>query len=121
MRNPAPLVFMAVFALLAPILPAVAQDVPGVVLFSSGKAGEPMPPAWDIIKINESKKLTEYKLADDGGTVVMSAVSAQSASAIGQLISVDLNKTPIAEWRWKISHLIKGADMEFGRTEDSPV
>ncbi len=53
--------------------------------------------------------------------MVLSAVSANSASAVGQIIAVDLTKTPIVDWRWKISRLIPGADMEVGRTEDSPV
>ena len=121
MRNRALSILLSAIALAAPALPVAAQDVPGLVLFSSGKAGDPMPKGWEVIKINESKKLTDYKLVDDDGKVVLKAAADQSASAIGQYISVDLTKTPVVEWRWKINKLIATADMEYGRTEDSPV
>lgn len=107
--------------LLAPILPVLAQDATGVVPFSAGTAGQPMPRGWEAMKINESKKLTQYQLVEDGGTVVLHAVSAASASAVGQYTPVDLDKAPMVEWRWKINHLINSADMEVARTEDSPV
>src|SRR5262245_20511679 len=106
MANRALLLFLSAAALTAPVFPVPAQDVPGVVLVSSGKAGEPMPKGWDVIKINESKKLTDYKLVEDNGKVVLKATADQSASAIGQYISIDLTKTPIVEWRWKVSKLI---------------
>ena len=107
--------------LFAPMVPALAQDASAIVTFSSATAGQPHPRGWEVMRINPSKKLTDYGLVDDGGTVVLHAVSAQSASALGQYIAVDLEKTPVVEWRWKISHLIKTADMEAAATEDSPV
>jgi hypothetical protein len=107
--------------LFAPMLPALAQDASAVVTFSSATAGQPLPHGWQVMKINENKKLTQYRLVDDGGTVVLHANSAQSASAVGQYIAIDLEKTPIVEWRWKIKSLISTADMEAARTEDSPV
>jgi hypothetical protein len=113
--------FVALPMLFAPMLPAVAQDASAIVTFSSATAGQPHPRGWEVMRINPTKKLTEYGLVDDGGTVVLHAVSAQSASALGQYIAVDLEKTPVVEWRWKISHLIKTADMEAAATEDSPV
>src|SRR4051812_32163136 len=102
------------------VLPALAQDA-AIVPFSSSTAGQSLPRGWEVIKINESKKPTQYRLVDDGGTVVVHAVAAASASALGQYVAVDLEKTPMVEWRWKINHLITTADMEQARTEDSPV
>jgi hypothetical protein len=107
--------------LFAPMLPALAQNSSAIVPFSSATAGQPMPRGWEVMKINESKKLTEYRLVDDAGVVVLHAVSAQAASAVGQYTAIDLEKTPVVEWRWKINHLINTADMESARTEDSPV
>jgi hypothetical protein len=103
------------------MLPALAQDAAAIVSFSSATAGQPHPRGWEVMRINPTKKLTEYRLVDDGGTVVLHAVSAQSASALGQYIAVDLEKTPVVDWRWKISRLIETADMESASTEDSPV
>jgi hypothetical protein len=113
-------VSLAIALSLVPMLPALAQDGP-VVPFSAGTAGQPMPRGWEVMKINENKKLTQYHLVDDAGAVVLHATAVASASAVGQYVTVDLEKTPVVEWRWKINHLISTADMEVGRTEDSPV
>lgn len=113
-----PLLALPVLSALS--LAAQAQDAT-VVPFSSGRAGDSMPRGWQVMKINDSKKPTLYRLVDDNGKLVLHAAADKSASGVGQRIAVDLEKTPVVEWRWKINRLIPTADMEVARTEDSPV
>jgi hypothetical protein len=106
---------------LAAILPAAAQQPPGVAPFSSAKAGTALPPGWEVAKITENKKPTEYRLIENDGHVVLEAVAAAAASGLAQRIPIDLNQWPRIEWRWKINRLIGTADNSQSRYEDSPV
>lgn len=105
---------------LGAVIVASAQDGVRVVPFSSAGAGSALPTGWEVMRINAKKKLTQYRLIEDGGTLVLHASSTASASGVAQRIAVDLDKTPVVEWRWKIARLIPGADMEQARGEDSP-
>ena len=99
---------------------AVAQSPAVLTPFSTQKAGSEMPAGWEVVKITEEKKLTQYRLVDDGGTVVLNARAEAAASGLGQPTKVDVRTTPILEWRWKVSRLIASADNAIGSKEDSP-
>ena len=110
----------ALVACLAPV--AHAQTGPAlkeVPLFSASPAGAP-PAPWEIVKVNEKKKLTAYDFVEDGGKVVLHAVSDASSSGLGVPMIVDIAKTPMISWRWKIAGLIEGADNAVGSKEDAP-
>jgi hypothetical protein len=106
---------------LATIMPAAAQQPPGVVLFSSAKPGTALPAGWDVAKITDTKKPTEYRFLENDGHVVLEATAAAAASGIAQRIPIDVAKWPRVDWRWKISRLIDAADNSQSKTEDSPV
>ncbi|MEO8488060.1 MAG: DUF3047 domain-containing protein, partial [Betaproteobacteria bacterium] len=107
--------------LVAAFLPiaAAAQDAPTVAPFSAAKAGRTAAP-WDTVKINERKKLTSYELVDDGGTTVLHASADNAASMLGVPLNADVRKTPVLEWRWRVSALIEDADNSVAAKEDSP-
>jgi len=103
-------------AVSAPI--ALAQGT--VTLFSTQKAGADLPADWEVVKITDDKKPTQYKLVDDGGTVVLSAKADGAATGLGQPTKIDIRATPVIEWRWKVSRLIAAADNAVASKEDSP-
>lgn len=110
----------ALVACLAPV--AYAQSGPAlkeVPLFSASPAGAP-PAPWEIVKVNEKKKLTEFRFVSDGGTTVVYAKSEAGASGVGVPLDHDLRAAPNLSWRWKVAGLIDGADNSVGSKEDSP-
>lgn len=103
---------------------AVAQspefkDAAAIPVFSAAKAGAP-PPPWEVVKVNDRKKLTAFDLVEDGGKVVLHAKSEAGASGIGVRTHIDLAKTPMLAWRWKVGGLIEGADNSVASKEDAP-
>ena len=111
-----------VFALVAPPV-ARAQsteikDAAAIPPFSAGKVGAPQAP-WEIVRVNDKKKLTDFDMVDDGGKVVLHARSDQGASGIGVRTSLDLTKTPMLSWRWKVAGVVEGADNSVGAKEDA--
>jgi len=111
----------AALLLLASIMTAAAQQPPGVVPFSSAKPGTALPAGWEVAKITDTKKPTEYRFMENDGHVVLEAVAAAAASGIAQRIPIDVAQWPRIEWRWKINRLIEAADNSQSKTEDSPV
>jgi len=110
-------------ALAAFALPAAhAQTGPAVKevpLFSAASPG-PVSAPWEIVKVNEKKKLTEFSFVADGGTTVVYAKSEAGASGVGVRLDHDLKVAPNLSWRWKVAGLVEGADNSVGSKEDSP-
>jgi len=100
--------------------PAAAQQPSGVVPFSSAKPGA-MPQGWDVAKITDQKKPTEYSLVANDGQTVLRAKADGAASGLAQRIPIEVDKWPVVEWRWKVSRLIASADNTKAGKEDSPV
>ncbi len=95
------------------------ESAPLVAPFSAAAPGA-LPPGWEPVPITASKKPTQYQLVDDAGTVVLHAHAEAAASGAGYHVRFDLASAPVIEWRWKISHLIDGADNAIASREDSP-
>jgi len=64
--------------------------------FSSGSLDH-----WES---KEFKDQTKYQLVDLAGTRVLKAESADSASGLFKEQRIDLQKTPVINWRWRIEN-----------------
>jgi hypothetical protein len=120
MKTRSPSFLLALLPSLMVAVPALAQEPPGIVHFSAGKPGGPFPAGWEVVKITEQKKPTEYKLVDNGGRTVLAAKAEGAATGLAQRLAIDVAKWPVVEWRWKISRLIESADNTKQGKEDAP-
>jgi len=109
---------LASLGALALAVPAFAQS-PLVAPFSAAKPGKTAAP-WMPVKINDRKKPTDYDFVDDGGVTVLHASADAAASMLGVPLNVDPKKTPVLEWRWRVSGLVADADNAIASKEDSP-
>lgn len=104
---------------LLPLLPRVsfgAADGDG--LFSTAAPGA-TPKGWTRVPINDSKTPTDYAIVRDGDADVLHADAKSAASMFMRDASVDLKKTPLVRWRWKLGKLPTGADNSVASKEDS--
>ncbi len=67
-----------------------------------------------------NEKETQYSLVEDSGVKVVQAQCQDSASMLGWAGPVDLGKTPLLSWRWKIEHLFPGIDERVKGGSDFP-
>lgn len=126
---------ISIFVLLAALISGCASDPesasyrrvmqqPGLdqapALFSAHSPGT-LPPVWRPLIITRTKTPTRYQLVADAGTIVLHAHAAASASLLMHALDLDPKRRPWLEWKWKVNHLIKGADNHHRDTEDSPV
>jgi hypothetical protein len=56
------------------------------------------------------KGKTQYRLVGQGATRALEATCDATASAIARRTSVDLSKTPILRWQWRVDHIYAGLD-----------
>lgn len=74
---------------------------------------------WTPESILERKQ-TQYTLVEDGSTQVLQARCDDSASMVGWAGPVDLQKTPMLQWRWKIDGIYPGIDERVKSGSDFP-
>jgi hypothetical protein len=91
-----------------------------VARFSRHRAGEPLPEHWTPYIVLPSKPRTEYRLVETPAGIALEASADKSASGIYRRIRIDPRGHPLIEWRWRVDHLIPGADTRQAATEDSP-
>jgi hypothetical protein len=89
--------------------------------FSAAKAGGPLPSGWQPLRFSALKHLTEYKLVEDQGVVVLDAKADAAASGLLDVVDFDIRTAPVMQWRWKIRNLIDDQDNSNAAKEDSPV
>lgn len=63
---------------------------------------------------------TRYTLQSADGKAALRADSRAAASGLYREIKVDLGKTPILHWTWKIDHVLPGADERTRAGDDYP-
>ena len=98
-----------------------AEPHGSITPFSIAQRDGTLPGAWRPWQLSRLKKLTSYRLVDYNGTVVVKAMSAASASGLIHPLDIDPRATPILQWRWKVPHLIEGANNTRRNAEDAPV
>ncbi len=97
--------------LVVSISSANAQEIIEAAKFSAAGVGKTPPPGWEPLTFPKISKHTDYEVVKDGSTLVVKAASEAAASGLTHKIAIDLNKTPILHWRWKVDNVIQKSDV----------
>jgi len=97
-----------------------AAEVIEVGTFSTATTDAVFPEGWEPLKLGGSERKTSYSLVKEDGVLVARADSTNAASAMFYPIEIDLKKTPIVEWRWKINNILKKGDALRRDGDDYP-
>lgn len=102
---------MRVLAFLLAALTATAAnaDTQWVGRFDAGDSAIPAP--WKVERIDQRIPATEYAIRDWDGIAAVDARADKSMALLGRPLDVDLQKTPILCWQWRIDAPIASADM----------
>ncbi len=102
------------------VIQAQSPDPLEAGMFSSARAGENLPDGWQPLTFSRIKRQTDYSLVEEGGKVVVKAVSNQSASGLTRAIAIDPEKYPIIQWRWKVNNILQKGDVTSKDGDDYP-
>jgi len=96
--------------------PAVALAEPQWVgRFPS--AGD-LPAPWQVEQLNKDIPPTLFRLREWDGVPAVEAHAVKSMALLARPVTVNLNKTPILCWRWRIEAPLKNADMTTKAGDD---
>lgn len=102
--------WMLPFALSAITLPlsSVAEPL-WVGRFNESDTSIPWP--WKIEQLDQRVPPTEYALRKWDGVVAIEARAKKSMALLGRTVTVNLKKTPILCWQWRVDAPVASADM----------
>ncbi|MFO7592455.1 MAG: DUF3047 domain-containing protein [Pseudomonadota bacterium] len=98
--------------LLCPVLLAAAEPVVQVGLFSSGDLSD-----WQE---KSFEGMTDYRLVNKDNRTVLRARSEGAASGRFKEVKIDLDKTPVLHWSWRVDNLLEGVDERSKAGDDYP-
>lgn len=84
--------------------------------FSDGDPAIPAP--WKVERLNEKYPPTRYALRRWDGVVAIEAHADRSMALLGRPVAVDLKKTPILCWQWRVDAPVALADMNTKSGDD---
>lgn len=91
------------------LAPALAWAEPAWV--GRFPAGGEIPAPWVVQQLNKDIPPTVYRLREWEGVAAVEAQAEKSMALLARPLDVDLGKTPILCWRWRIDAPLKNADM----------
>lgn len=77
-----------------------------------------LPPPWLLIQFDPKIPATHYRVIDWDDVHAVEATASASMALLARPIAIDLQKTPVLCWRWRIENALKSADMATRRGDD---
>lgn len=91
-------------------LDASGVDVASEVItpFTGMPEGTALPPGWRPTRVPGVSRATVYDIVSDEGASVLRARARSSMSGLDNPVSVDPDRKPVLNWRWKVSRPVQG-------------
>lgn len=100
------------------LLPAMSLAEPlWVGRFAATDSG--LPPPWRIVRFDDKIPPTRYRLREWDGVNAVEAHAVNSMALLARPVEVDLAKTPVLCWRWRIDAPLKKADIARKTADDT--
>ena len=103
--------------LLALLLPATClAETVWVGRFASTERDLPAP--WRVVQLDKDIRPTRYRLREWDGVTAIEAHAVKSMALLARRLAIDLAKTPVLCWRWRIDTPLITADMTSKAGDD---
>ncbi len=97
-----------------------AKNIIRVGDFSSSSPDIFLQDQWEPLTFKKVSRHTKYSVTEDNHTMIVKAVSDQSASGLIRKIRIDPEQYPIIKWRWKITSIYQYGDVTQKAGDDYP-
>lgn len=77
-----------------------------------------VPAPWQVVQLNKKVPPTVYRLTRWDGVMAIEATAEQSMALLARPVEVDLNRTPVLCWRWRVDAPLVKADMATKAGDD---
>ena len=103
------------------LLLALSVDGAPVQLLNVGQFEQEessLPSPWRLVRFDNSIPATQYRTRDWDGVAAVEAVADASMALLTRPLRVDLLRTPVLCWRWRVDAPVRGADMVLKSGDD---
>jgi hypothetical protein len=94
----------------------LAAETLDVGRFVAAQATPPAP--WQVLRFDTKVAPTLFRLRDWDGVVAVEALANASMALLARPLTVDLQRTPILCWRWRVDAPLRNADMATKAGDD---
>jgi hypothetical protein len=77
-----------------------------------------VPAPWRVIQLSERVPPTRYRVINWDGVAAVEAVADASMALLARPLEIDIRRTPVLCWRWRVSAPLVNADMATKRGDD---
>lgn len=92
------------------LIPCAASAEP-IWLGRFNGEGPAIPPPWEVEQLDKRIPATRYALREWDGVAAVEAQATKSMALLARPLNIDLKKTPILCWRWRVEATVATADM----------
>jgi hypothetical protein len=82
------------------------------------KDSEEVPAPWQIVRLDKKVAPTHYRVAHWDGVLGIEATAEHSMALLARPVEVDLERTPVLCWRWRVDAPLIKADMATKAGDD---
>lgn len=95
---------------------AKAGEVVRLDHFDHASAQVPAP--WQVVRLDKKIPPTQYQVTRWDGVIAIEATADRSMALLARPVEVDLDRTPIMCWRWRVDATLVKADMAIRTGDD---
>ena len=88
---------------------AQASDEVRLDHFTQESVDVPLP--WQVIQLNKKVSPTRYRVIRWDDVLAIEATAERSMALLARPVEIDLNRTPVLCWRWRVDAPLVKADM----------
>lgn len=77
-----------------------------------------VPPPWQVIQFNKKVPPTLYRVTRWANVLAIEATAERSMALLARPVEVDLNRTPVLCWRWRVDAPLVKANMATKEGDD---
>lgn len=77
-----------------------------------------VPSPWQVVHLNSKVTPTRYRVTRWDDVLAIEATAERSMSLLARPVEVDLNRTPVLCWRWRVDAPLVKADMATKEGDD---
>lgn len=77
-----------------------------------------VPPPWRVVHLDKKVAATRYSIVRTDGVLGIAAAANHSMALLARPVEVDLHRTPVLCWRWRINAPLVKADMASKAGDD---
>ncbi|MGE3597128.1 MAG: DUF3047 domain-containing protein [Dehalococcoidia bacterium] len=82
------------------------------------RADTGVPAPWRIVRFDEDVPATEYRVRTWDGIQAVEALADASMALLARPVMIDLERTPVLCWRWRVDGSVRSADMKRRSGDD---